>query len=80
MPTYEKSFKEEAVRLSDDIGVKQAAAQLGIAYIIWIYRLTSAPKPDELSTISAEIEQRDRAVVPERRYGLFTVDTDIHCW
>ena len=29
---YEKSFKEEAVRLSDDIGVKQAAAQLGIPH------------------------------------------------
>ena len=32
MATYEKSFKEEAVRLSDEIGVKQAAAQLGIPY------------------------------------------------
>ena len=30
MVTYEKSFKEEAVRLSDEIGVKQAAAQLWI--------------------------------------------------
>ena len=32
MATYEKSFKEEAVRLSDEVGVKQAAAQLGIPY------------------------------------------------
>ena len=32
MATYENSFKEEAVRLSDDVGVKQAAAQLGIPY------------------------------------------------
>ena len=30
--TYEKSFKEEAVRLSDEIGVKNAAEQLGISY------------------------------------------------
>jgi transposase len=30
--TYEKSFKEEAVKLSDEIGVKNAAAQLGIPY------------------------------------------------
>ena len=30
--TYEKSFKEEAVRLSDEIGVKDAAEQLGISY------------------------------------------------
>jgi transposase len=30
--TYEKSFKEEAVRLSDEVGAKQAANQLGIPY------------------------------------------------
>lgn len=29
---YEKSFKEEAIKLSDEIGVKNAAAQLGIPY------------------------------------------------
>lgn len=29
---YEKSFKEEAVKLSDEIGIKAAAAQLGIPY------------------------------------------------
>ena len=32
MTAYEKSFKEEAVRLSDEVGVKQAASQLGIPY------------------------------------------------
>lgn len=32
MTTYEKSFKEEAVRLSEEIGVKLAASQLGIPY------------------------------------------------
>ena len=32
MTTYEKSFKEEAVRLSDETGAKQVAAQLGIPY------------------------------------------------
>ncbi len=30
--TYEKNSKEEAVRLSDEIGVKNAAEQLGISY------------------------------------------------
>lgn len=30
--TYEKSFKEEAVRLSDEIGVKKAAEQLDVPY------------------------------------------------
>lgn len=30
--TYDKEYKEEALRLSDEIGVKKAAAQLGIPY------------------------------------------------
>ncbi|WOK52489.1 transposase [Streptococcus equi subsp. zooepidemicus] len=29
---YDKTFKEEAVRLSDEIGLKNAATQLGISY------------------------------------------------
>jgi transposase len=32
MRKYDKEFKEEAVKLSDEIGIKQAAAQLGVAY------------------------------------------------
>ena len=32
MTTYEKRFKEEAVKLSDEIGIKKAAQQLGIPY------------------------------------------------
>ena len=32
MSKYNKSFKLEALRLSDEIGVKKAAAQLGIPY------------------------------------------------
>ena len=30
--TYTKEFKEEALKLSDEIGVKKAASQLGIPY------------------------------------------------
>ena len=30
--TYDKTFKEEAVKLSDDIGLSTAANQLGIPY------------------------------------------------
>ena len=30
--TYDKSFKEEAVRLSDEIGVKKASEQLSVPY------------------------------------------------
>ena len=32
MRSYSKEFREEAVKLSDEIGVKKAAAQLGIPY------------------------------------------------
>ena len=32
MKRYCKEFKSEAVRLSDEIGVKKAAEQLGLAY------------------------------------------------
>ena len=32
MSIYSKEFKEEAIRLSDEIGSKKAAAQLGIPY------------------------------------------------
>ena len=41
MATYEKSFKEEAIKLSDEIGVKKAAGQLGIPYYTladWRYK------------------------------------------
>lgn len=27
---YDKEFKKEAVKLSDEVGIKQAAAQLGV--------------------------------------------------
>lgn len=32
MNRYDKAFKEEAVRLSDEIGSKKAAEQLGVPY------------------------------------------------
>ncbi len=32
MASYSKEFKEEAIRLSNEIGSKKAAAQLGIPY------------------------------------------------
>ena len=32
MKRYDKAFKEEAVRLSDEIGPKKTAEQLGVSY------------------------------------------------
>ena len=39
--TYSKEFREEAIILSDEIGIKKAASQLGIPYYTladWRYR------------------------------------------
>lgn len=41
MMTYDKRFKEEALKLSDEIGVTKAATQLGIPYYTlsnWRYK------------------------------------------
>ena len=32
MRKYDKEFKEEAVKISDEVGIKQAVAQIGVAY------------------------------------------------
>ena len=37
MRKYDREFKEEAVKLSDEIGVKQATAQLGMAAVLDCY-------------------------------------------
>ena len=66
MTNYNKAFKEEALRLSDEIGVKKAASQLGIPY----YTLTdwrqnrksgqansSAMSDDEMRIRNRELEK-----------------------
>lgn len=64
--TYEKSFKEEAVRLSDEIGVKKAAEQLSVPYYTladWrsqahvgsgYKRMSADPKEQELYELRKE--------------------------
>lgn len=55
MSTYSKEFKAEAIRLSDEIGVKKAAAQLGIPYYTLAdWRNRSKHKPKEEVVMSAE--------------------------
>ena len=52
MSKYSKEFKEEAIRLSDEIGNKKAAAQLGIPYYTladWRNKSKHQPKEAELS-------------------------------
>lgn len=62
MATYSKEFKEEAIRLSDEIGNKKAAAQLGIPYYTLAdWRNHSKHKPKETVTMSEdELRIRNR--------------------
>ena len=63
MTTYSKEFKEEAKRLADEIGLKKAAAQLGIPYYTladWRNRSKHKPKgPVELSEEELRIRNRE---------------------
>ena len=55
MSKYSKEFKEEAIRLSDEIGNKKAAAQLGIPYYTLAdWRNASKHKPKVIETLSEE--------------------------
>ena len=55
MATYSKEFKEEAIRLSDEIGNKKAAMQLGIPYYTLAdWRNRSKHKPKETVTMSED--------------------------
>lgn len=55
MSIYSKEFKEEAIRLSDEIGPKKAAAQLGIPYYTLAdWRNRSKHPPREMTTLSEE--------------------------
>ena len=62
MARYSKEFKEEALRLSDEIGVKKAAAQLGLPYYTladWRNnRKHTEPEP-ELSEVELKIRNRE---------------------
>ena len=52
MSKYSKEFKEEALKLSDEIGVNKAALQLGLQYYtlaVWIKAWLSVEKRALLS-------------------------------
>ena len=67
MSIYSKEFKEEAIRLSDEIGNKKAAAQLGIPYYTLAdWRNHSKHKPKETLTLSdEELRARNRELERE---------------
>ena len=62
MGKYSKEFKEEALKLSDEIGVKNAANQLGIAYYTladWRSIRRNRPPTKALSTEEQAIRIRE---------------------
>ncbi len=66
MKKYSKEFKEEALRLSDEVGLKKAAAQLGLNYYTiadWRKNRKAAAKLPDPAT---ETEQRARIRQLER--------------
>lgn len=66
MKKYDKEYKEETVKLSDEMGVKKAASQLGLQYYTlaeWRKKRKAGTKfPDE----ATDTEQRARIRELER--------------
>lgn len=67
MKHYSKEFKEEALKLSDEIGVKKAAQQLGVAYYTladWrsIRRNTPSAKTPSAEEQTIRIRELEREV------------------
>ena len=59
---YSKEFKEEALKLSDEIGVKKAALQLGIQYYTlsdWRSKRSAAIKHQKDQMSDEELKQRN---------------------
>ena len=66
MAKYSKEFKEGAIRLSDEIGSKRAAAQLGIPYYTLAdWRNNSKHKPQEPELSDTELKSRNRELEKE---------------
>ncbi|MEA4993001.1 MAG: IS3 family transposase [Oscillibacter sp.] len=65
MRKYNKGFKEEAVKLSDEVGVKQAASQFGIPYST---RRSMQPKPWQLLLV--DIRNIYAQTPDNRNYGV----------
>jgi len=68
MAKYSDEFKKEAIRLSDEIGNKKAAAQLGLPYYTladWRNHSKHKPKGPGAELSEAEIRIRNRELERE---------------
>ena len=68
MTHYTKEFREQAIKLSDEIGVKKAAEQLGIIYSTladWRKRRTDVNKSDKTSESGEPLTEREKQMMKE---------------
>ncbi len=68
MTKYSEEFKREAIRLSDEIGNKKAAAQLGIPYYTladWRNHSKHKPKINGTELNETELRVRNRELEKE---------------
>lgn len=62
---YEKTFKEEAVKLSDEIGVKKTSDQLGVAYSTLCSWRGKRKKHGDLAYIGSGYKYSPKGVPPK---------------
>ena len=68
MVKYSKEFKEQALLLSDEIGVKKAAEQLGINYSTladWRKTRNRKAKEERITSDKSPLSEREKALYKE---------------
>lgn len=66
MNHYDKQFKDQAVKLSDEIGTKKAAEQLGLPYYtIAEWRKKRSENLRKNTTISGDLTENEKALRAE---------------
>ena len=66
MTKYSKEFKEEALKLSDEIGVKKAAAQLGLYYYTLADWRKNRKFKEKNTIVLTEAEVREKIIALEK--------------
>jgi len=77
MKKYSKEFKEEALKLSDEVGVKKAASQLGLQYYTLADWRKDRKAETRLPDPAIDAEQRARIRELERENNELRQANDI---
>ena len=67
MTQYTKEFREQAILLSDEIGVKKAAEQLGVVYstlVDW-RKLRNSMKKEKAAVSTESLTEREKKLMKE---------------